>query len=69
MKDSTIIKIVAIVSLTVLEVANLLTAKIDGNIMLTIGVIIGGIAGYQISVNKIDKLKKEIEKLLSKLEE
>jgi len=47
MEDSTIIKIVAIVSLTVLEVVNLLTAKIDGNILLSIGAIIGGIAGYE----------------------
>jgi len=47
MKDSTIVKIVAIGSLTLLEIVNLLTAKIDGNLLLTIGAIIGGIAGYE----------------------
>jgi len=48
MKDSTLIKITAIVSLTVLEIINMLTMKIDGNVLLTIGAIIGGIAGYSI---------------------
>ena len=47
MKDSTIVKIVAIGSLTLLEIVNLLTVKIDGNFALTIGAIIGGIAGYE----------------------
>jgi uncharacterized membrane protein len=48
MDDSAKIKLVAIAGLVVLEIANLLTAKIDGNILLTIGAIIGGIAGYEI---------------------
>jgi hypothetical protein len=48
MDDSTKIKMFAICSLTVLEIVNLLTAKLDGNILLTIGAIIGGIAGYEI---------------------
>ena len=47
MKDSTLIKIIAIVSLTVLEITNMLTMKVDGNVLLTIGAIIGGVAGYQ----------------------
>ena len=47
MKDSTIVKIVAICGLVTLEIVNLLTAKIDGNLLLTIGAIIGGIAGYE----------------------
>ncbi|MEM2158216.1 MAG: hypothetical protein QXO72_04290 [Sulfolobales archaeon] len=47
MNDSTVIKIVAIVCLTVLEIVNLLTSKVDGNILLSIGIIIGGIAGYE----------------------
>jgi len=47
MKESTIIKLFAIGSLTVLEIVNLLTAKIDGNLLLSIGAIIGGIAGYE----------------------
>jgi hypothetical protein len=48
MKDETIIKITAIISITILEIVNLLTMKIDGNILMTIGIIIGGIAGYEI---------------------
>jgi hypothetical protein len=48
MKDATIIKITAIISLTILEIANLLTLKIDGGVLLAIGSIIGGIAGYEI---------------------
>jgi hypothetical protein len=48
MDDSAKIKVVAISGLVALEIANLLTAKIDGNILLTIGAIIGGIAGYEI---------------------
>jgi len=46
MKESTLIKITAIVSLTVLEIINMFTMKVDGNILLSIGAIIGGIAGY-----------------------
>lgn len=69
MKDSTLIKLAAIIGLVVLEIANLLTAKIDGNVLLTIGAIIGGIAGYQISSDKVKKLKKEIERLLEESEE
>jgi hypothetical protein len=52
MKDETIVKIVAIVSLVALEVVNLLTLRIDGNILLTIGAIIGGIAGYEVGVKR-----------------
>jgi hypothetical protein len=48
MDDTAIIKVVAICGLVALEIANLLTSKIDGNILLTIGAIIGGIAGYEI---------------------
>jgi hypothetical protein len=48
MDDSAKIKVVAIIGLVALEIVNLLTAKIDGNILLTIGAIIGGIAGYEI---------------------
>lgn len=52
MKESTIVKVVAIISLTTLEIVNLLTAKIDGNVLLTIGALIGGLAGYQIGVSR-----------------
>jgi hypothetical protein len=47
MRDETIIKITAIIALTVIQIVNLLTYKIDGSVMLTIGAIIGGIAGYE----------------------
>jgi hypothetical protein len=69
MDDTTIVKIVAITSLTILEVANLLTAKIDGNVLLTVGAIIGGIAGYEISTKKVKKLKRDIEELVKKAEQ
>jgi len=46
-KDSTLVKIVAIVAIVILEIANLLTLKVDGNVLLTLGAIIGGIAGYE----------------------
>jgi hypothetical protein len=49
MRDETIVKITAIIALVVLEVVNLFTMKLDGNILLSIGAIIGGIAGYEFS--------------------
>jgi len=48
LKDSAIVKVVAIAGLTILEVANLCTARIDGALLFSIGAIIGGIAGYEI---------------------
>ena len=48
MRDETIVKITAIIALMIIEIVNLLTYKIDGNVLLTIGAIIGGIAGYEI---------------------
>jgi hypothetical protein len=48
MRDDVVVKVTAIFSLVILEVVNLLTLKIDGNVLLTIGAIIGGIAGYEI---------------------
>jgi uncharacterized membrane protein len=69
MNDTTIVKIVAITSLTILEAVNLVTAKIDGNILLTIGAIIGGIAGYEISTKKVKKLKKDLEDIVKKAEQ
>lgn len=52
MKDSTIVKLTAIVAIVILEIVNLLTAKIDGNVLLSMGVIIGGIAGYEFGKKK-----------------
>ena len=52
MEPRYLVKITAIVCLTVLEVVNLLTAKIDGNILLSIGGLIGGLAGYQLGVRR-----------------
>ena len=52
LEDSTIIKITAIAGLVVLEIANMLTMKLDGNILLTIGILIGGLAGYEIGKKK-----------------
>jgi len=47
MKDSTKLKMFAIGALVILEVVNALTMKVDGNVLLTIGAIIGGLAGYE----------------------
>ena len=53
MRDSTIVKIVAIGGLVVIEVINLLTAKYDGGLLFAIGSIIGGIAGYEVGKRHI----------------
>lgn len=47
MKESTIVKLTAIACLTMLEIANIICMHVDGNVLLTIGAIIGGIAGYE----------------------
>jgi hypothetical protein len=60
-REEALVTIVAIVCLTALEIVNLLTARIDGNILLTIGAIIGGLAGY-----KYREWTSEIKKRLSK---
>ena len=48
MKDSTIIKLTAIISLTTIWVVNCFTMKLDSQFALGLGVIIGGIAGYEV---------------------
>lgn len=65
MSDEALVKIVAIVSLLVLEVVNLLTLGYDGNILLTIGVIIGGIAGYEVGRSK-GSLRRALAGLVKK---
>jgi len=47
-----LVKIAAITGLVVIEVANLLTAQYDGGLLLAIGGIIGGIAGYEIGKSR-----------------
>jgi hypothetical protein len=47
MKESTIIKIIGILSLFLLEMFALLKGM-DGKLLLSIGAIIGGIVGYHI---------------------
>jgi hypothetical protein len=59
MDDNAKIKMFAIGGLVALEIANLCTAKLDGNILLTLGAIIGGIAGYEIRGIKPSEEKKE----------
>jgi len=61
MEDNTIIKITAIISLVILEIVNALTMKLDGNILLTIGAIIGGLAGYEYR-KTIDRKRKTNKK-------
>jgi len=49
MNGNTLIRIVAIISVCVLETVNLLTAKYDGALLLLIGVLIGTFAGLTIN--------------------
>jgi len=52
MKDSTIVKVVAIVSLTTINIVALLNG-IDSALTGTICAIIGGIAGYHIRSKRV----------------
>lgn len=47
MKESTVIKVTAIIGLVVLEAVNLFTMRVDSNVLMGIAAIIGGIAGYE----------------------
>ena len=40
------VKIAAIAALAALEIVNLLTARYDSNVLLSLGALIGGLAGY-----------------------
>ena len=46
MKDSTILHIVAIVSITALEITNLVVTGTDGALLTTTIVIVAGLGGY-----------------------
>jgi len=48
MRDETIVKITAIIAITILEVVNLFTVKWDSHLLFAIGSLIGGIAGYEL---------------------
>ena len=56
MRNNALVKVASITGLVVLETVNLLTAKYDGVILMTIAAIIGGIGGYEIG--KYRALKK-----------
>jgi hypothetical protein len=60
MDDNTVVKIVAILALTAIEIANLLLFKIDGAILVTIASIIAGLAGYTVGYQS--GLKKRAKK-------
>jgi len=67
MEDKTIMSIAAIVCLAALECCALLIAHVDGAILMTVGALIAGIAGYEmknVSAGKtIAELEAELEKL------
>lgn len=52
------VKITAIVTLGAVMITDLLTTHIDGMFTLTLGAIIGGIAGYHIGVQKSKQSSK-----------
>ena len=54
------LSITAIVCLTALEVTNLLTAKYDSTVILTIGAIIGGIAGYEVKAWRVRRRARRL---------
>jgi len=59
MRDKTLLKIVAILSITVLEIINLIFYKIDGVLLSSIIATIAGLAGYEIGTKK--RNQEEIE--------
>jgi len=52
MKDNTLIRCAAILSITILEVVNLLTVQYDGALLLLVGLLIGTLAGMTINLLK-----------------
>jgi hypothetical protein len=49
------VSITAIICLTALEIANLLTLKIDSMLLMAISSIIGGIGGYRVKTWRAKK--------------
>jgi len=54
-----VVRLAAILGLIILEVIKLATLQFDGNLLLTIGAAIGGIAGYQIRLMREKALAKK----------
>jgi len=52
LKDAAVVKTAAIAGLVILETINMLTMRIDGVILLSIGLLIGGLAGYEFGKRK-----------------
>jgi len=48
MKDKTVLAIVCVLCITILEVVNLLTARIDSTVIAAVVGAIAGIAGYKV---------------------
>jgi hypothetical protein len=61
MDDNTLVKITAILALTVLEIVNLVMFKVDGAILVTIASIIAGLAGYAVGYQSGLKKKEKKE--------
>jgi len=67
MKDKTILSLAAILALAALECCALLISHTDGAILMTVGALIAGIAGYEAkSVSAADQIKA-LEEELKKL--
>lgn len=67
MNDKTILSVIAILCLTALECSALIINHVDGAILMTIGALIAGIAGYEAksisTAEQIKQMKEELEKL------
>lgn len=67
MNDKTILSVIAILCLTALECSALIISHFDGAILMAIGALIAGIAGYEAksisTAEQIRKLQEEISAL------
>jgi len=54
-KGNTIVKLCAIICLTIILIVDFLTMKIDSTLVGTVSAIIGGIAGYEIGKKSMEK--------------